>query len=218
MYFSRIELRHDAHAVNRAGRALGGDGYRLHQALWRLFQGENRDFLYRRVESEHWPCFYIVSAHPPQDREELWSIQVKDYDPRLVAGQRLAFSLCANPVVTKTGSTGKPVRHDVVMDTKTTSRQTGEAIAQAELIQEAGYSWLSRRAGKNGFQLEALRVGGYRQHRLLKARGRNPIRFSTLDFDGVMTVMEPDRLRRTLFDGIGPAKAFGCGLLLVRPV
>jgi CRISPR system Cascade subunit CasE len=66
--------------------------------------------------------------------------------------------------------------------------------------------------------LEVLRVSGYRQYRLLKARGKSPIRFSSLDFDGVLTVTEPDRLCQTLFDGIGPAKAFGCGLLLVRRI
>jgi CRISPR system Cascade subunit CasE len=218
VYFSRIELRRDTHVVYRVGRALTGDGYRLHQALWRLFQDERRNFLYRRIESMHWPCFYIVSLCPPQDQEGIWSIQVKDYAPRLVARQRLAFSLRANPVVTKVGPTKKPVRHDVVMDVKTQSRQNGGSIAQAELIQEAGYSWLSRRAEKNGFRLEVLRASGYRQHRLLKVRSQNPIRFSTLELDGVLTVTEPNRLRQTLFYGIGPAKAFGCGLLLVRRI
>ncbi len=43
------------------------------------------------------------------------------------------------------------------------------------------------------------------------------IALSTLDFEGQLQVTDPDHfLRNGLPAGIGPAKAFGCGLLLVR--
>lgn len=38
----------------------------------------------------------------------------------------------------------------------------------------------------------------------------------TVTFEGVLNVIDPDRLVMLLENGIGPAKAFGCGLLLVR--
>ena len=58
----------------------------------------------------------------------------------------------------------------------------------------------------------------YRQHRVFK-RGRNyPIRFSTLEYTGLLTVEDPDCFRQTLFHGIGKSRALGCGLLLVKPV
>ena len=38
----------------------------------------------------------------------------------------------------------------------------------------------------------------------------------TATFEGVLHVRDPDRLAALLENGIGPAKAFGCGLLLVR--
>lgn len=220
MYFSKIELRHDSEAVVRAARSVMKNGYRLHQALWQLFQGEHqqRDFLYRRVETTNWPCFYIVSARPPNDTHDLWSIQIKDYTPHLVAGQRLAFSLCVNPIVTKKRQDGKPVRHDVVMDAKKRCSAKKMKFSQAELVQDAGHCWLNERAEKYGFRLQALRVDGYRQHQFSKARGERPIRFSTVDFNGVLTVTDKTQFQQTLFSGIGPAKAFGCGLLLVRRV
>lgn len=37
-------------------------------------------------------------------------------------------------------------------------------------------------------------------------------------FDGVLTVTDPDTFRQTVAAGIGPAKAFGFGLLSVAPV
>lgn len=221
MFFSKIELRRDSNTVIKVARSLTRDGYRLHQALWRLFKGEQqqRDFLYRRLESASWPCFYIVSARPPVDDEGLWNIQVKDYTPQLTAHQHLAFSLCANPVVTKSGPNGKPVRHDVVMDTKQQRRLADEGVMnQASLIQEAGQDWLAKRTNDNGFRLETVRVEGYRQHRFRKARNKDPIRFSSLDFEGVLTVTEPEQFEHVLFHGIGPAKGFGCGLLLIRRI
>ena len=47
-------------------------------------------------------------------------------------------------------------------------------------------------------------------------RGR--LRFSTVDLTGELVVTDAARFATTLASGIGRAKAFGCGLLLVRPL
>ena len=52
------------------------------------------------------------------------------------------------------------------------------------------------------------------QHRGRKAE----IQFSTVDFGGELAVKDAVRLTEALCAGVGRAKAFGCGLLLVRPV
>jgi CRISPR system Cascade subunit CasE len=59
-----------------------------------------------------------------------------------------------------------------------------------------------------------LRVPVDAQHR---GKG-GALRVSTVDFSGQLRVEDADAFRRTLFTGIGHAKAFGCGLLLVRPL
>jgi CRISPR system Cascade subunit CasE len=41
---------------------------------------------------------------------------------------------------------------------------------------------------------------------------------STLEFNGVLRVVNVEQFLETLHRGIGPAKAFGCGLLPVRRV
>lgn len=221
MYFSKIELHRDADVIRRVARILALDGYGVHQAIWRLFQdGGNtqRDFLYRCVETDQFPYFFVVSKREPVDEQGLWSIQVKNYAPRLVNDQRLAFSLCANPVITKPGRGGKPVRHDVVMNTKKQLREKGRSISQAALIQKAGSEWLEKRAAQNGFCIERVRVDGYRQHRLLKPRREHSVQFSSVDLNGLLTVVDAEQLQHALVNGIGPAKGFGCGLLLIRPV
>ena len=43
--------------------------------------------------------------------------------------------------------------------------------------------------------------------------------YSTLEFDGILAVTEPEVfIEKCLFSGIGPAKGFGCGVMLVRRV
>lgn len=84
----------------------------------------------------------------------------------------------------------------------------------------SGLDWLEARAGKYGFSFDpgAVRVDGYLRHGVNKKAGRKTINFSTLDYTGMLTVVDPEQFQLTLFfHGIGPAKAFGCGLLLVRP-
>ena len=65
---------------------------------------------------------------------------------------------------------------------------------------------------------DGLNVEGYEQHR----GKRGELRFSTVDFSGSLRVVDPAVLRTALFSGVGHAKAhakaFGCGLLLIRPI
>lgn len=223
MYFSRIQLN-PGHTELRDIIGLGAtDGYRLHQSLWRLFKqqaNEARPFLYRQQNQRGIPFFYTVSSTPPRDENNRWQIETRDYQPTLTAGRRLAFSLLANPIVSRRDPNGRQQRHDVVMDLKRQSAP-GKRPPMAELEQQAGHHWLSKRAENLGFQFDEnhILINGYRQQRLHKPKARQPIRFSTLEFNGILTVQDPETfLDKALYQGIGPAKGFGCGLLLIRPV
>lgn len=123
------------------------------------------------------------------------------------------------------GWTQKVIRHDVVMEAKTEidfkNLPNEKRPHVATLIQEAGLDWIADRGNEYGFSVVAsgTRADGYVQHRFFKGKGGKPITFSTLEFDGILTVTEPDLfVNKCLFVGIGPAKGFGCGLMLVRRV
>ena len=62
---------------------------------------------------------------------------------------------------------------------------------------------------------ETLMVEGYDQH---QEKPDETLCFSTVDFSGQLTVTDPQAFRTALLGGVGSAKAFGCGLLLVRRV
>lgn len=128
---------------------------------------------------------------------------VREYDPVFRSGDRMRFRLLANAtrkIDTKTGPDGRrrkgkrvPVRPERVLD------------------------WLLERAREAGFELDAgsvtVQTGyvGFR-HPLLKAANLFAARY-----DGLLTVTDPARFRAAVQGGIGPAKAFGFGLLTVWP-
>lgn len=125
------------------------------------------------------------------------------------------------------GQTKRKVRrHDVVMDAKQrmgwNELAPDERPSLAHVAYEAGSCWLRSREDRLGchFAAERLRVDGHAVHCLKGHRDMNGncrgIVLSTLEFEGELQVTDSQRFLLALENGIGPAKAFGCGLLLVR--
>lgn len=229
MYFSLITPApgHERDAAHEWTRGA----YTEHQWIWRFLPapaGTARSFLFRRREVDGLPRFYVVSESAPQAPSGNWLVTSKPYSPALSEGDILAFELRANPVVTTRTPEGKAVRHDVVMQEKTrllhergltkwADWTTGDRPGSSELIHRTCSAWLQARCQKLGIALvdqAELRVEGYEQHR---GKG-GALRVSTVDFAGHLRVVDPLAMQQALFGGIGHAKAFGCGLLLVRPV
>lgn len=193
-----------------------GEAYRDHALVWRLFPGDAlpRDFVFRRDFDERGrPVYYIVSQRPPQAEPGLFQVQSKSYRPQLVPGEWLRFDLRANPTVSRRAEGGPSRRHDVLMDAK---RQAESPAKAAEAVNAAGLAWLTKRAISWGLEVEAQSViqGAYQQHRL-RPKGKR-IEYSTLDYQGIARVTDPTALQQALLNGVGHAKGFGCGLLLVK--
>lgn len=218
-YFSRVRIT--AADPDKIMAILKADGYRLHQVLWDLFPGDataRRDFLFRRDETDGWPMFYLLSARRPVNDQGILDIESKSFNPQLQTGDRLGFSLRANPVRTRKTDDPNPNkrrRDDVVWHLKKRYKNQGEAVpSQAEVVQQAGEAWLAHQGKRHGFEVQSVRVDGYQQHQI--GGSKRNLRFSTLDFNGVLTVTKVDDFIRALTKGIGPAKAFGCGLMMVK--
>ncbi|MCI5166351.1 MAG: type I-E CRISPR-associated protein Cas6/Cse3/CasE, partial [Candidatus Electrothrix sp. GM3_4] len=183
-----------------------------------------RDFIYRLDKDGLGPVIYSVSERKPEEQSGAWQVAAKEYAPQLIAGTELAFLLRANPVVTRRNAQSRRQRHDVVMDRKKALQEQGvmkqDMPSPAILAHEAGHDWLACRTEQHGFVVrqQNVLVERYRQERFGKKRSDCNIQFSLLDFSGRLTVTDPDVFTRALFNGIGPAKGFGCGLLMVRRV
>jgi CRISPR system Cascade subunit CasE len=219
MFFSRITLNPIANRADYASIACNNT-YKEHQVLWELFNNNpdaERDFIYRYEPVRNTPAYYIVSKRKPIDSSGLWNIQVKDYSPVIKEGQCFSFILRVNPVKTKEGK-----RHDIVMhekhkmDYKNLNKK--ERLSQQALVEKVGYEWLASRALQSGFSINDTAVGidAYQPHTSGRKKGKKEIRYSTMDFQGTLEVVNVEAFEKTLMEGIGKAKAFGCGLLLIR--
>ncbi len=290
MYFSRVRIRPGILKSSQLSRVLENNIYGSHRLLWDLFPGqEQRTFIYREeiareqlgpspsVRGE--PVYYVVSQSKPVAGEDsLFTVDSKDYCPRLTIGQRLTFECRVNPVIARQGK-----KHDVVMDAQLqfllallkvqqlehllsarpnkgeykqlllangnealTQRLTellaadmryAERLSQisgltdklewaikAE-INKALESWLQKQGKRCGFSLSVgddglakLQNSAYTWHSLSQkvARKSQQSGFSSVDFTGELQITDSEKFQRTLFQGLGRSKAFGCGLLLVR--
>ena len=224
MYISKVEF--DAVQLARAGLYENGR-YAEHQWLWRLFADSperKRDFVYRRMKPSqndrlNAPYFLVVSEREPEDGPFLRRLVVKPYEPQLATGERVAFSLRCNPVVTRPGKEGRRSRVDMVQDARLRLKREGVPEAamprRTVLAQEIAPEWLTRHDFGLEVDAESIQVEAYDQLRFDRPKG-GKITLARLDLLGAGTVRDPEALRHALYKGVGRARGFGFGLLLVR--
>ncbi len=222
LFLSRITLRRDGSAAALARLLVpeGGAAPRSaagHNLLWSLFADSpdrTRDFLWREEAPGR---FLTLSAREPVDGHDLFRVEPKPFEPALRAGDRLSFALRANPVVAVPGARGeRGKRADVVMQKLHAIPPGQRAQARETIIPEAGRAWLVKQGEKHGFAPEdEVGVDGYETVRLPRP-GARPVQYGVLELDGVLVVRDPAAFLAQLAIGFGRARAFGCGLMLIR--
>ena len=191
-----------------------------HRLVWTLFADNaerTRDFLWREDKPG---CFMILSPRPPiPEAERLFMIDTKPFAPVLACGDRLGFMLRANPTVDHAVASRlrRSSRSDVVMDAlKPVPPGEERRRVRSRIVQEAGAAWLLRMGGRCGFMPVAVQADGYDQLRIPRAPGTAPLSVSTIEFTGVLEITDPGVFLAQLEKGFGRARAFGCGLMLIR--
>ncbi|EFF6567854.1 type I-E CRISPR-associated protein Cas6/Cse3/CasE [Escherichia coli] len=79
------------------------------------------------------------------------------------------------------------------------------------------YNWLAAQGERSGFTLLDTSVDAYRQQQLRRENSRQLIQFSSVDYTGMLTVTDPGLFVQRLSQGYGKSRAFGCGLMLIKP-
>ena len=181
---------------------LGGvkNPYKIHRSLWDLFPDmpdAERPFLYRVSWPSHegpWEVLMLSRIAPDAKASDSCAIlATKEFKPKLIVGQVLRFTLCANP----------------------TKRLSAERKRVPLIHEEQQIEWLRRKLGDSANLLEAQIADG----RVLHFRRKGVLgKVATITFNGLLQVTEPGGLTEAVEDGIGPAKAFGCGLLSLARV
>ncbi len=224
MFLSKITLKQGVKLFGFLSEQSGTDCYAAHQLLWGLFPNDGfkkRDFLFHKDERNGLFSFLVVSREKPVETETL-SVQSKKYTPQLSEGVKLAFTLVGNPVIArKTEGKNHSVKHDVWMDAKKEAQEKGFSSTEIRSSCEtAAKEWLIRQGERTGFHCsgESILIDGYQQNRFYKGRGKGLIRFSSIHYEGLLTVTDPSAFTKMLAEGLGKSKAFGCGLMLVKRI
>ena len=199
------------------------DAYDWHQRTWDAFphldgarnasRGEDapRHFLARLDDKDGGFQLLILSPTAPRrpvwcpDHSENW--QTKPVAPSFLAHARYRFHLRANPTkkVTPKGSDGR-------------RKGQGKRVAVRDFA-ELG-RWLERKASASGFAVEpgTLRMDELGLSHFTKEKERRLGTLNLVDFAGALRVTDLTAFKAAFENGIGSAKAFGCGLLVLQPL
>jgi CRISPR system Cascade subunit CasE len=194
------------------------DTYDWHQAAWKCFPARDdakRDFLTRLDRKDGGFRLILVSptapVQPEWSREGEW--QSREIPQDYFAKRRYRFQLRANP--TKKLRTDKP---------DGTRKKNGTRVALTAPADLA--AWLARKGEAGGFFAHGLQPEdpepcaispAYRFHFHRERDGHRGVH-SGVDFTGILEVTDPARFHETFRLGIGSAKAFGFGLLVIAPL
>jgi len=194
------------------------DSYAWHQALWQCFPNlsdKKRNFLTRVDEQPGGFTVWILSpekpccpAWCPEDRFSVNEIASSFFSHRFYA-----FDLRANPTraIVQRKLDGKPILN---AKGKIKRGKRVPLVNKADLI-----CWLERKANIGGFRIvdfSPLEVGPMVEN-YFSQKG-NKAYHGSVQFRGILEVIDIDAFQKTYQLGVGGAKGFGYGLLLLAPV
>jgi len=222
LFLSRVRLRTEPSVATLAPILFDSAGGHRCEAsrrlVWTLFadrEDRTRDFLWREDDARR---FYVLSSRPPEDRHQLFTVETKAFEPALSPGDRLIFSLRANATIGRPrGDKRAGKRDDVVMAALKAIPKHERAERRKEIIQSEGLAWLRRQGAATGFDFDddGVAVDGY-EPLTIRGNARNALKLSVIEFDGMLTVRQPEIFLAKLARGFGRGKAFGLGLMLLR--
>jgi len=216
MYLSRLILN----PANRRVRSEVADPYQMHRSLMRAFpddlaEGDER-VLFRLEEHPRTSALTLLVQSltlpdwswlaEPGARGYLLPVgepnpAVKPFDLQLASGQVLAFRLRANPTVKRRFNEKDHKRVGLYRE-------------------EQQIEWLKRKGEQGGFRLLSARTGAQDDVKgtIRRDGQKHLLKLVGVQFDGLLQVTDPDRLREAVRQGIGSGKGLGFGLLsLARP-
>jgi CRISPR system Cascade subunit CasE len=151
----------------------------------------------------------IVSQSPPVQPEwcphdpESW--KTKSIPASYFTRRRYVFQLCADP--TKKVSKERP-------DGSLTKNGRRVPIRTREELVE----WITRKGEQGGFIVDETTLRTFSRGRdYFEKNGMHGLH-SAVEFQGVLTVNDSVRFHETFSRGIGSAKAFGFGMLVIAPL
>lgn len=178
------------------------NSYQLHREIWKLFPDrpdDKRDYLFR-VENlgQKAPQQILLQSltRPMANKRKLLMLsQPKKVALQIRSGQMLRFMIRANPTKrikeeNKTGNQGR-VRVPIIDEDEMNK-------------------WLQRQL-KNAAIIHEIMING--QNIMYFRKGTDTGKIVAITYSGLLEIKNEKKLLSIIEKGVGPAKAFGCGLL-----
>lgn len=185
--------------------------YEMHRVLWRAFPEDadaKRDFLFH-VEHSDYACAEILmqsDRRPEVPSHALRIMACKSYQPVFTQGLQLSFLLIANPI-------------KMIKDEGNRKNSRGETKkCRVPLIREDDQrAWIERKLDKAAI-IQTLIIDPANSLKFRKSKEDRDGKIQPVRFQGILQVEDAGAMTALVQKGIGPAKAFGCGLMLVRRI
>jgi CRISPR system Cascade subunit CasE len=189
----------------------GGIGPRV---LWRLDRNGNADTHLCIVSPMRPDLTHLVEQAGWPTTARWDTFDYTSFLKRLTKGDIWSFRLTANPVHSIRRKDGEPTKR----------------TAHLGPVHQLG--WLLKQQDKAGFKIAEkppekqlvpdhdthdLLIHGRRQFRFAKQASSGPVTLVAVTFDGRLEITDADAFRATLTQGLGRAKAYGCGLMTLAP-
>jgi len=187
------------------------NAYDWHQRVWQCFPNQpagQRDFLTRLDRQAKGFRLLIVSLTPPTKpswcplNNNCW--QSQPIPDAYFTHHHYAFQLYANP--TKKVPSQNPDRRPKKQGRRVPLDTPDDLLA-----------WITRKGAQGGFTVDQDTLHTALQGRqYFSGPGKRGLHYA-VDFKGILTITDLRQFRKTLTHGIGSAKAFGFGLLVIVP-
>jgi CRISPR system Cascade subunit CasE len=194
-----------------------------HHVVWSLFGDKKgtRNFVFRQTGSGLSKPVLLYSPEAIIDKHGLWDIETKPFElpAELRPGEEVAWAIRVNPTI-KRGNT----KHDVVALARARAGHEARAKGETEIpsVEETAAievpQWLLPRLERAGLAANTIHHESHNTVRFCHGpRGKGQlITMALSDLHGTSVVHDTAALLTALATGIGPGKAYGCGMLLLR--
>lgn len=170
--------------------------YDWHRWIWKSFPDDperQRDFLFRVDVQDRQVRVLLLSGQVPSAIEG-WAWETKRVSDEFIAQSAFRFQVRVNPTFRRA------------------SDHRRIALYRESDIRE----WLKRKMSAIGAELISVEVDQPRDELFVKGGRRG--KHVSVDVRGVISVHDPSLFRQGFLAGIGSAKGFGYGLLMLQPI
>lgn len=200
MYLTKVNI-----SAMEAAKTFINSYYRWHQFVWKAFperDGQTRDFLHRVEESRGDYTLYILSPQRPK-LVSIGNWETREVSSTFYDGKKYAFKVRLNP-------TYKEPRFNE--DKKEAKQGVRRALWDPQKISK----YISHKALDNGFTILGQQIDG--PYKNISWKGAKPITHASVEVQGVLEVTDATKFKLAATQGIGSAKGFGFGLMLLKKV